>query len=651
MLFNKKEIKHATQSYDDASEMDNTPNAIGKGMTTLKDYIAPPSIDRENPYYNRIGSKYARSFVMTGFPSYVHVGWLDELYDYDGDMDVVIHIEPADEREALEELTAKITQFEAQYAIETKKGNIRNTSRLQTTIEQLYSQRSKLEQSFENLFYIQIAATLYTDTEENLNKETQQIDNKLRGKKIYLMPLYLRQDEGFKTALPLGRSHLPEFYRNFNSGALTATFPFYNSEISHKTGVFCGVNLSTMTPIFIDFYDRSLLNNSNLTVFGQAGSGKTFFVSLLTMRSALKGIRTVIIDPEGEYLSLTDLLDGSHIYISPDSNTFINPFDLEEEEETINGKLQSIVKIRDKVADVLNLIAVMAGGLSQEEQSIVASCLVHTYEERGFTEDPASLYKEEEEFDPVTGEFFYSDIKKEMPTLSDFHRILVNYGKENQLPYIMSLANALNLFTKDGIYGMFDRQTSKSLQDFKDSTIVTFDISQLEESILRPIGMYIALSWTWEKFVKKNPTIKKRVLVDEAWMLVNKNMAGSEYTSLFLEQAARRIRKRNGGLLVASQNFLEFYESSSGKAVLTNAFTKIFLKQNATDIDAVQDVFKLSDGEKQMLLQANRGEMLIKLAEDSSVGYSYAFPFEEQLIKNSMVERQNIINRRSQEDK
>ena len=41
---------------------------------------------------------------------------------------------------------------------------------------------------------------------------------------------------------------------------------------------------------------------------------------------------------------------------------------------------------------------------------------------------------------------------------------------------------------------------------------MSFDVSKLEENVLRPIGMYIALSWTWEKFVKKNPLIKKSCL-------------------------------------------------------------------------------------------------------------------------------------------
>ena len=117
-----------------------------------------------------------------------------------------------------------------------------------------------------------------------------------------------------------------------------------------------------------------------------------------------------------------------------------------------------------------------------------------------------------------------------------------------------------------------------------------------------------------------------------AWMLVNKNMVGNQYTAQFLENCSRRIRKRNGGLLVASQNFVEFENSEQGKAVLTNAVTSIFLKQNSTDIDALQDTFKLSDGEKQFLVSAKRGEILIKVAGQAAVAEVVALPMEERII-------------------
>ena len=607
-------------------------NVLGFGDRTVKDFIAV-DVDRTSEEYMKVGGKYVRSFILNGYPSIVQVGWLEDLYSFDGDVDTVIHVMPSDERGALDQLTAKITQFEAQLEMESKKGNIRNITLLQDKISSLIAQRRALEQNYENLYYIQIGANIYDDSVESLRKQTEKLIGKLKGRRINVDEMYLRQEESYKSVLPIGQSFVKDKFRNFNSGALSACFPFYYSEISHKNGTFLGINSDTMTPVFVDFYDRSILNNSNASVFGQAGSGKTFFVSLLTLRSAIKGIRTIIIDPEGEYKKICDIVGGANLKISPDAKSGINPFDIEEE---IDDEGVVFVDIKSKVADILNLIAVMVGGLTNEAKATVAHVIGETYKEAGITEDPNSLYEIGNFFDESTGELIQKR-KKPMPTLSNLRNNLEKYRKsaETNVEILSPIVNTLGMFCKGGIYDMFDRQTSDNLKDFFDAPVVNFDISQLEESVLRPIGMYIAMTWTWEKFVKKNPKIKKRIVCDEAWMLVNKNMAGHEFTAQFLENCARRIRKRNGGLLVASQNFMEFADNPQGRAVLTNTVVNILLKQNPTDIDAVQEVFKLSGGEKQYLLTAKRGQILIRMNDESSQVYVLPFPDELALISTN----------------
>ena len=607
-------------------------NVLGFGDRTVKDFIAV-DVDRTSEEYMKVGGKYVRSFLLNGYPSIVQVGWLEDLYSFDGDVDTVIHVVPSDERGALDQLTAKITQFEAQLEMESKKGNIRNITSLQDKISSLIAQRRALEQNYENLYYIQIGANIYDDSVESLRKQTEKLIGKLKGRRINVDEMYLRQEESYKSVLPIGQSFVKDKFRNFNSGALSACFPFYYSEISHKNGTFLGINSDTMTPVFVDFYDRSILNNSNASVFGQAGSGKTFFVSLLTLRSAIKGIRTIIIDPEGEYKKICDIVGGANLKISPDAKSGINPFDIEEE---IDDEGVVFVDIKSKVADILNLIAVMVGGLTNEAKATVAHVIGETYKEAGITEDPNSLYEIGNFFDETTGELIQKR-KKPMPTLSNLRNNLEKYRKsaETNVEILSPIVNTLGMFCKGGIYDMFDRQTSDNLKDFFDAPVVNFDISQLEESVLRPIGMYIAMTWTWEKFVKKNPKIKKRIVCDEAWMLVNKNMAGHEFTAQFLENCARRIRKRNGGLLVASQNFMEFADNPQGRAVLTNTVVNILLKQNPTDIDAVQEVFKLSGGEKQYLLTAKRGQILIRMNDESSQVYVLPFPDELALISTN----------------
>ena len=625
-----KKIKETKTKTTKFSKKDK--NVLGFGDRTAKDFIAV-DVDRTNDDYIRIGGKYVKSFIINGYPSVVNVAWLDDLYNFDGDLDTVIHVHPSDERGALDQLTAKITQFEVQLDLESKKGNIRNITSLQDKIASLVQQRRALEQNYENLYYIQIVTNVYDNSVESLRKQSEKIINKLKGRRINVDEMYLSQEESYKSALPIGQSFVKDKFRNFNSGALCACFPFYNSEISHKNGTFLGINMSTATPIFVDFYDRSVLNNSNISVFGQAGSGKTFFVSLLTLRSAIKGVKSVIIDPEGEYKKICDIVGGANLKISPDAKSGMNPFDIEEETED-DGTV--IVDVKSKIADILNLVAVMVGGLNNEAKATVAHVIGETYKDFGITEDPNSLYEIGSFFDEATGELIQRK-KKDMPTLSNLRNNLEKYRKtsETNVEILSPIINTLGMFCKGGIYDMFDRQTSDNLKNFFDAPVVNFDISQLEESVLRPIGMYVAMTWTWEKFVKKNVKIKKRIICDEAWMLVNKNMAGHEFTAQFLENCARRIRKRNGGLLVASQNFMEFADNPQGKAVLTNTVVNILLKQNPTDIDAVQEVFKLSGGEKQFLLTAKRGETLIRMNDESSLVLASPFDYELRLISTN----------------
>ena len=127
------------------------------------------------------------------------------------------------------------------------------------------------------------------------------------------------------------------------------------------------------------------------------------------------------------------------------------------------------------------------------------------------------------------------------------------------------------------------------------------------------------LSWVWEKYVKKNSedktkAAKKRVLVDEAWMLLPYPEAVD-----FLNTMARRARKRNVSLAVISQKFQDFYEKKEVQAVLTSSETKLFLAQDKSEIEYLREVFKLSEGEASFLITCSRGEGLLRVGGDSAI--------------------------------
>lgn len=560
-------------------------------------------------------------------------------------MDTTVLVEPSDDRSSIDELTKQITAIQAQYDQEAKEGKTSNLINYQDKINMLEEQRRKIELNYESMYNVGIFSNLSSSSFEDLNKRAEILESNMRGRRANFLPTNYRMLNGYKTALPLAENFFKDKLRNFTTGSLVACMPFIRGEICQPDGVYIGMNEYTGNNVMLNLYNKNFANNTNMSIFGRAGSGKSFFTSLLTMRSCLKSIQHLIIDPEGEYGGLAKALGGIEIKISADSTTMINPFDISEEEELDasnkpTGKM--IVNLKDKYGDLVDLLSICAGDIDQEQRSLISSVVVALYKKFGINENPDSLY--DKSIMSENGQIFPKGKPKRMPQFSDFYNMIsfeINRRSEDPndpATYALKkMKNKLSMFLNDQAYPLLDCQSSINIKQLQEAPIVVFNVSDLEEGTLRPIGMYIAMSYIWDKIIIRNYDIKKRVIVDEAWMFLNQNYAGHEYTSTFLEKCARRIRKRNAGLCVASQNFVEFTACSQGQAVLNNSAVKIFLKQSETDIDALQDKFKISDGEKNFLVQAKTGEILIKTDSDSAVCNVIPFPLEKKIIDNSKV--------------
>ena len=242
------------------------------------------------------------------------------------------------------------------------------------------------------------------------------------------------------------------------------------------------------------------------------------------------------------------------------------------------------------------------------------------YKERGITSDPNSLYQKGAISDK-TGKL-YSD-KKEMPTIGSWYKRIERMAAENKNPdysfHYSYLIKVMKQYIREynGQMAYFDGQSTFELLD--GAPFINLDISQLEEKFARPLAQQILLTWIWEKFVKKNSedrkkATKKRVIVDEAWMLLPYPEAVD-----FLNTMARRARKRNVSLAVVSQRFQDFYEKPEAQAVLTSSDTKLFLAQDKSEINYLKEVFKLSEGEAGFLTTCSVGEGLLKVGQESAI--------------------------------
>lgn len=210
-----------------------------------------------------------------------------------------------------------------------------------------------------------------------------------------------------------------------------------------------------------------------------------------------------------------------------------------------------------------------------------------------------------------------------MPTIGSWYKrierkAMMNDNKDYSFHYSY-LLKVMKQYIREynGQMAYFDGQSTFELLD--GAPFINLDISQLEERFARPLAQQILLSWIWEKYVKKNSEDRtkakqKRVLVDEAWMLLPYPEAVD-----FLNKMARRARKRNVSLAIISQRFQDFYEKPEAQAVLTSSDTKLFLAQDKSEIQYLKEVFKLSEGEAGFLINCLKGEGLLKVGGETAI--------------------------------
>lgn len=592
------------------------------GVREVRDLVAPDGFKVTDSLVQVGAGRYVRTFFVAQIPAVVFVGWLDELYAL-GDVDISIHLYPGQDRDVVNELTSKITQMQTQMYLDEKRGDLRDVSLLQRTTEDAWALREQIQTNQNRMFYVSILLSVAGDTLEELDQRSKLVEERLGGRAIHVRQAFLRQAEALKSVVPTAQNHLMDVYRNLDLGAATALFPFGGADLAHEGGVLLGANLITGGPVFYNsFAGPPTLANQHLGIFATAGAGKSFLVKLLSARSSVYGVRTVFIDPEGEYAALVKKVGGVYVRLTPEGSTNLNPFDIEEEEDDRGVKT---VNALDKVADLKGLVATMVEGaqskLTPEEAAVVEETLREEYRERGITSDPASLY---ERYSSVeSGSYATGLRKKPMPTFSSFYDRLVRRDGTGRL------ATLLKPYLKGGSLGIFD---GESQTDLKDQTLVAFDVSKLEEKFARPLAMHVVLSWVWEKFVKKNPGVRKRVVVDEAWMFMK-----YRDTADFLENMARRARKRSTSLCVATQHFAEFADSPQGRAVLNNMETVILMRQNPAEVDAVQEAFKLPDGQRAFLLSAGVGDALIRAGRHVAVFRVMASPYEAEFLQTGVT--------------
>lgn len=596
---------------------------------TIKELIAPSGIDASKIDHLEIISnvtRYARSFFISTLPRMCTFPELFRDLYFFGDMNTSIYITPVSESKSQNELNKTINELETERIVAADRGNINRESTLTQKRFEAEQLRDEIAAGFNKMYEASVVATLFTYNLDDMERLTKLLATEMSKSLVGIRSAWAIQEEAFKSNLPLMDDKLKKTH-DFDSRSMGTVFPFTTSDVGHSTGVPLGFNKQTGTPILFDNFHPSL-TNYNMVIFAKSGAGKSVTMKTLISRSSvLMGIESLALDAEGEYTVVAESLGGINVVLSPNSKTIINLFDVEPEniKDEITGRERRVLNVENKIEDVTQALLTMARGstrsveVNELTKQLIAESVGEEYASLGITNDPKSLYKGNT---IQRGDKLYNE-KKDMPTIGSWYKRIERKAVQNKnIDYNFHYSYLLKVMKQyireyNGQMAYFDGQSTFELLD--GSPFINLDISQLEERFARPLAQQILLSWIWEKFVKKNSEDRtkarmKRVIVDEAWMLLPYPEAVD-----FLNTMARRARKRNVSLAIISQRFQDFYEKTEVQAVLTSSDTKLFLAQDKSEIQYLKEVFKLSEGEANFLITCLKGEGLLKVGSDTAI--------------------------------
>ena len=107
----KKAQKNAQQqasllAQQQAREASEVEDVLRKGIVTLRDLVAPASLEFKSNYF-MLGTRYCRTLYAYGYPRSLYTGWLSSIINLDEVLDISMFIYPVDSQVVMNNLPAQ----------------------------------------------------------------------------------------------------------------------------------------------------------------------------------------------------------------------------------------------------------------------------------------------------------------------------------------------------------------------------------------------------------------------------------------------------------------------------------------------------------------------------------------------------------------
>lgn len=568
-------------------------DSMKKGHS-YKDYICPDTIEFENDYF-KMGDRYGRVIFLKDYASYIKDSLVAELTELNRNMMLSVDIVPIPMDEAVREVENRRLGVETNITNWQRKQNANNNFSAVIPYD-MEQQRIESKEFLDDLttrdqrMFLSVLTMVHTaDTKEQLDNDTESLLSTGRKHLCQFAVLKFQQMDGLNTVMPFGVRKI-DVLRTLTTESLAVFIPFRVQEINHTNGIYYGQNTISKNMIIAD---RKQLLNGNSFILGVSGSGKSFTAKNEIVSIILRdpNADVIIIDPEREYPSLTNALNGEVVKISATSKNHINAMDMNSE----YGDGANPVILKSEF--ILSLCEQLIGGnnLGPKQKSIIDRCT-------------ASVYRNYQQ----------SNYKGNPPTLQDFRKELL----KQEEPEAKEIALAIELFT-DGSLNTFAKQTNVDT----DNRLICYDILDLGKQLL-PIGMLVVL----DSILNRITTNRKKgrntyIFIDEIYLLFQ-----HEYSANFLFTLWKRVRKYGAYCSGLTQNVEDLLQSHTARTMLANSEFIIMLNQASTDRLELAKLLNISELQMGYITNVGAGQGLIKVGSNL-VPFVNKFPKNTKLYK------------------
>ena len=538
--------------------------------------------DRNKIY---VGDRYVKIYTIMHYPSNMELGWLGKLVDEIGAI-FSINIEPTDNAELLEGLDRRIRDATALAKLAK---NESSKQLKEQEIKEASEIISRILQNNEVVSYLSIYILVSDENENNFIRKSKEIEKEVIKQKLKIRPLtnFLLK-EGYKSVAPYFtiQENLNNYFRrNILTSTFTGGFLFNKNTFIDKQGYYLGINEKGGIVIFNLWQKDSDRTNSNMVVVGSSGSGKSVAVKHIAYNE-IPNSKILIIDPENEYSYLCENLGGKIINCNGgERGGILNPLQIRiDREENTNSLALHFQFLR-------TFFSILYPSLQDMEFSALELLLEELYEKFNITKNTDISKLKNTDFPKLEDLYFFIEEKNKQSGNEIFEKIL-------SLIRPICIGQSADIWNG---YTNIDIDTDMTVFN-------TSSMHKFQEQYKRA-QYYNIMSYCWD-FLSRDVNERTILIADECHMLIDPNIP---QTLEYLKNISKRARKYNANIIVITQSIEDFLNEKIrlyGQSLFTNSTYKLFFKLDGQDLKDVQETFKLTDKETQLIYNAKIGEAL-----------------------------------------